>query len=265
MAELLYNPELGTWFEGLYERYQHRTYVHPDPVEFLYEYDDIGEREIVAFLASVLAYGRVEQILNSVRKALDIIGSSPLTYVTERQNGRMQRDFYGFRHRFTTGAQLAVLLSGLGNIIKTHGSIGASFSSHLRDEEDSVKGAMERFVNELAVITGSKQLFLLPSPVDGSACKRFCLMLRWMVRKDEVDPGGWNDIPAKKLLIPLDTHMFREAGRLGFTERKTADFKAVIEVTKAFKIYRPEDPVRYDFSLTRLGIIPAVERKGARR
>ena len=34
--------------------------------------------------------------------------------------------------------------------------------------------------------------FLLPSPIDGSACKRMNLYLRWMVRpSDGVDCGVW--------------------------------------------------------------------------
>jgi uncharacterized protein (TIGR02757 family) len=69
-----------------------------------------------------------------------------------------------------------------------------------------------------------------------------------------VDPGGWNAISASKLLIPLDTHMHKIAFGLGATKRKAADMRTVVEVTEAFRKVAPEDPVRYDFSLTRLGI-----------
>jgi uncharacterized protein (TIGR02757 family) len=79
-------------------------------------------------------------------------------------------------------------------------------------------------------------------------------MLRWMVRKDRVDPGGWSGIPAAKLLIPLDTHMHKIATGLGATKRKAADMRTVVEITEAFGRLAPEDPVRYDFALTRLGI-----------
>lgn len=244
----------------LYERYNHKRFVHPDPLEFLYAYDDIREREIVAFVASALAYGRVTQILASVQRVLDVMGDSPLGYVLERDPVRISEDLHDFRHRFTTGAQLATLFLGLSGIVEKHGAIGVCFATHLRDEDETVKGAMEGFVKELSECAGSRMPFLLPSPADGSACKRFCLMLRWMVRRDEVDPGGWDGVPPRKLIIPVDTHMFSAAAKLGLTERKTADFRTALEITAAFRVICPDDPCRYDFSLTRLGIRPEADR-----
>jgi len=75
-----------------------------------------------------------------------------------------------------------------------------------------------------------------------------------MVRRDEVDPGGWNDIPRSKLVVPLDTHMHKIAIMLGLTRRKQADIKTALEITDAFKKIEPDDPVKYDFVLTRFGI-----------
>ena len=71
---------------------------------------------------------------------------------------------------------------------------------------------MSGFVDEL---TDKKQSYLLPSPQKNSACKRLNLYLRWMIRKDNVDPGGWSKIPVSKLIIPLDTHMFKIGTILG--------------------------------------------------
>jgi hypothetical protein len=48
--------------------------------------------------------------------------------------------------------------------------------------------------------------------------------------------------------------MHRIARALGFTHRKSADLKTALEVTAAFRKYSPEDPAKYDFALTRLGI-----------
>jgi hypothetical protein len=41
---------------------------------------------------------------------------------------------------------------------------------------------------------------------------------------------------------------------IGMTDRKQADMRAALQITEAFREIAPEDPVRYDFSLTRLGI-----------
>ena len=59
---------------------------------------------------------------------------------------------------------------------------------------------------------------------------------------------------AAKLVVPLDTHMHRIALALGITRRKAADMRTALEVTAAFRRISPDDPVRYDFALTRLGI-----------
>ena len=59
----------------LYETYNRRKYVHPDPLEFLYDYDQLSDREIVGLVASSLAYGAVRQILKSVRLVLERMDS----------------------------------------------------------------------------------------------------------------------------------------------------------------------------------------------
>ncbi|MFC1474950.1 TIGR02757 family protein, partial [bacterium] len=110
------------------------------------------------------------------------------------------------------------------------------------------------FVDEI-MRGGNRSCYLTPAPRRGSACKRMNLFLRWMVRRDDVDPGPWTDVPASKLVVPLDTHMHRISSGMGLTSRKQADLKTAIEITDAFRAISPEDPVRYDFALTRLGIL----------
>jgi uncharacterized protein (TIGR02757 family) len=75
-----------------------------------------------------------------------------------------------------------------------------------------------------------------------------------MVRQDNVDPGGWKGIPQSKLIIPLDVHMYRICCRLNFTKRKQADIKSALCITEGFRDFSPDDPVRFDFALTRLGM-----------
>ena len=96
--------------------------------------------------------------------------------------------------------------------------------------------------------------FLLPSPADGSACKRLFLYIKWMSRRDAVDPGGWAGVPPSSLMMPVDTHIFRIGRTLGFTSRSQADLRACREITQAFAAICPEDPTKYDFCLSRFGI-----------
>ena len=57
--------------EELYSRYNSREFVHPDPLEMLYDYENLPDREIAGLIASSLAYGRVTQILGSVSLVLE--------------------------------------------------------------------------------------------------------------------------------------------------------------------------------------------------
>ena len=75
-----------------------------------------------------------------------------------------------------------------------------------------------------------------------------------MVREDRVDPGGWHMVPPSKLIIPLDIHMHRASLLLNLTNRRNANMRTAIEITRAFRKLDPDDPIRYDFALTRLGI-----------
>jgi uncharacterized protein (TIGR02757 family) len=238
----------------LYRDINHRRYVHPDPLEFLYPYRRRADREIVALVASSLAYGRVAQILKSVSDVLGRIGPHPAEYLADTTPGTIRRAMRGFKHRFSTGEHIAGMLIGARSVIAKHGSLGACFAEGVSDDHATVLEALKAFVAEITDAAGEDLGHLLPDPARGSACKRLCLMLRWMVRKDKVDPGGWSGVPMSKLLIPLDTHMHRIATDLGVTKRKAADMRTVVEITEAFGRLAPEDPVRYDFALTRLGI-----------
>lgn len=238
-------------FEALYSTYNRRCYVHPDPLEFLYDFRDPLDVEVVGVIASSLAYGNVKQILKSVSLVLTRMGPSPSAFLLCSPFNRMAETFSEFKHRFTAGEELARLLWNVRLAIEKHGSLQKCFLSGLRRGDQTVIPALSAFVENLFP-DGCD--FLIPSPARGSACKRLNLFLRWMVRRDEVDPGGWDGTPPSKLVVPLDTHMHRIARTLGLTKRGQADLRTAIEITEAFKRLSPRDPVRYDFVLTRFGI-----------
>jgi hypothetical protein len=49
--------------------------------------------------------------------------------------------------------------------------------------------------------------------------------------------------------------MYRAGRALGFTSRKSADCRTAVEITEGFRGICPDDPVKYDFALTRYGIL----------
>jgi len=240
--------------EQLFSLYQDRQWVHPDPLEFLYLYAEERDREMVGLIASSLAYGRVAQILKSVSAVLDKMGPSPCDFVRSSTDAGLQKTFAGFKHRFTTAEDLINLLRGARAVYEDFGSLYKCFMETHRDRQDTVYEGLCFLVGQIMKVNGRATNTLLPMPERGSACKRLHLFLRWMVREDDVDPGGWHEVSPSKLIVPLDIHMHRTCSQLRMTGRKQADLKTAMEVTRAFRRFAPEDPVKYDFVLTRLGI-----------
>jgi uncharacterized protein (TIGR02757 family) len=146
--------------------------------------------------------------------------------------------------------EVAALLGGMGRALRRHGSLAASFAA-CRDETCLCESLGRwRDLLDPSDVCGH----LVPDARRGGACKRLHLYLRWMVRRDRVDPGDWDALGPEDLIVPLDTHMHRVGRKLGALGRKSCDGRAARELTDAFARLCPEDPVRYDFALTRWGI-----------
>ncbi|SFN07750.1 TIGR02757 family protein [Thermodesulforhabdus norvegica] len=234
--------------EAVFLKYHHTEFIGNDPVGFARRYSNLQDREVVSLIAAFMAFGRVEQIRAKTEAVLLLLGERPFKQLI---SGRfLPEKLENFRHRFLDGRTLAVLLNNLGLTVKEWGSIGLCFRNCWENSKGDVLRALVLFRRYLAGSFDDWGM-VLPDPEKGSACKRWFLFLRWMVRRDEIDPGGWDFIPPSSLLVPLDVHLHKVAIKLGFTARRSGDIRTVLEVTEALRAYDPEDPVRYDFSLTR--------------
>jgi uncharacterized protein (TIGR02757 family) len=174
--------------EKLYKRYNRRELISPDPLQFLYRYSDPADIEITAFLASALAYGRVQQIEKSLDNLLGRMGDSPYEFVINFDK-KKRRAMKGFKHRFTTGDDISDILMLFRIIINRHGSIEQHFTQGYNPDDSNIVPALSQFCNSLLDLhaaghkgqTSSGLKYLLVSPAGGSACKRLNLFLRWMV------------------------------------------------------------------------------------
>lgn len=240
--------------EALYQTYNRTERIYPDPVGLVRPYRDVRDREVAGLLASSLAYGRVTQIHRSVSTVLERLGPHPAETVRDASAEELRRLLGEFAHRFQTAEHVARLLAGAGGVLRRFDSVEACFAAQLGQNGDGICGGLKGFVAELHRHGADGCGHLLADPNKGSACKRLHLFLRWMVRRDAVDPGGWDPSLAAKLLIPLDVHMHRICRALGATTRKSADMRAAAEATEAFRRVCPTDPTRYDFALARMGM-----------
>jgi uncharacterized protein (TIGR02757 family) len=249
--------------------YESRSQIHlaNDPLSFCHRYADPADREAAAVIASSFAYGNVAVILRTLEGVFAVLGPSPRRYLERFDPRQGLRTFSGFKHRFNDGRDLCALLLAIRLMIEQAGSVEAFFlRGHSPDTEDvtdslngyarSVLGLDYRPLFGDNGIPGDSYFpFLFPAPESGSACKRLCMFLRWVVRpSDGIDLGLWRGISPAQLVIPVDTHIQRICGYLGFSRRKSADWRMAREITATLRRFDPDDPVKYDFSLAHLGI-----------
>lgn len=240
--------------DDLYARYHRPCFIGADPVSFVHQFKDPADQEIVGLIAASLAYGNVRSIHTSIRNALDRMDQAPRAFLADTSDRTLEKAMRGFRHRWTSDRAMTNLLAGMRGMIRGHGSLGRAFRACDRPDAD-IRTTLAEWVLMLNRDRPALRKNLLSNPAAGSACKRLFLYLRWMVRRDEIDPGCWQGLSPARLKVPLDTHMFTFARTHGMTRRRAADAVAVDEITRALQRICPEDPIRYDFALTRPGIL----------
>jgi len=247
-------------FEALYASYS-REYLKSDPLWFPHQYSQALDQELIAFLASAFAYGSVGQIFKVLHCLRDFLGPSPQAFLLEESESQFPR-LEGFYYRFHKEKDLQSILWLLREAYRREGSLAALFRKHYKPDAENIAEALDGFVGEILSYPvperwqGKKFAFFLSSPREGSSCKRLNLFLRWMIRpKDGLDLGLWDFVSPSQLVVPLDTHIHWVASSLGFTRRQSPNWKMAEEITRNLKLLDPQDPIKYDFALSRLGIL----------
>jgi len=239
-------------------RFDPREAVARDPVEIVRSYPDADDRELVALLAALMAFGRVETIRAKLRALLARLGPHPAATVRASTREALVDALRDFRHRTFRGDDLAALLWAAGSLQARDGSLYASLAEAVR-VEGALRPALTTWVTALrerawpAGLTRSSR-HLVPDPAGPSACKRWLLLLRWVARPDDGVDLGLAAIPTRVLVMPLDVHIHRIARNLGLTARRDASWQTAEEVTAALRGLSPDDPVRYDLAVCHLGI-----------
>lgn len=235
-----------------------------DPIRFVRGRPGLADRELAGLVAALLAYGRVEQLLKSIGRVMDRLDPYPSLAIDSCADLRgLERRLGRLSHRWTTGREIAALLRAARDLQRRHGSLDAWMGRCRRPRDGDIRPALSRWVGGiLCRAPGLAGTGLLPDPAGGSACKRLLLFLRWMVRHDGVDPGGWRSLTPAELIIPVDVHVFRAARALRFTRRRRADLCAALDITRALRRFDPADPVKYDFALAHAGMERTRRRGG---
>ncbi len=243
-----------------------------DPLRFPRRFADPADREVAAYFAAALAFGNARSVGVALERVFAWTGPRPARFVSGLRADPDARPV-GFRHRWIHALDVLRLGVLLGRIRERHGSLEALFAAGIPKARriPRLRASLEAFRNaalaldpaELAAppsraMPGVRYFF--PNPRT-SAAKRPLMFLRWVVRPDDgLDLGLWDCLAPGELVVPLDTHMFRIARRLRLTARRTSGWEAARDLTRALARLDPKDPVRFDFPLSRLGIVEGCPR-----
>ena len=217
------------------EKYNDLRYFEEDPSRFPRHFvkllssgrASLKDVEISALLSAHLAWGRRSMIVRDCNRMFDEMGWKPYRYV---MSGRYRNDPASL-HRTVKWSEFAAICGRMKEYYLDH---------------DSLEGASP---DEIRVrIFGQKS-----DPK--AANKKIHMFRRWMVRQDGiVDFGLWRNTDPGELVIPLDTHVHKQAKSLGITSRNAADYKTAREITDYMAKLFPGDPCKGDFALFGLGI-----------
>lgn len=245
------NSLTRNYLEKIYRKYNNSKYAVSDPVQFIYKYKTKTDTEIAALISSSLAYGNVKQIIGSLNKIFSII-KSPTDYIKNKNLHNFKKDFSGFKHRFTNSNEIVNFLLNIKHALSKYQTLENLFYKYYRKSDKTIYICMKSSLKEFLKF---KTPTMIPDPEKNSSFKRMNLFLRWMIRKDNIDIGIWKRFSPSKLLIPLDTHMHQIAKKFQITQKNTTTVKTAEEITDYFRKINPDDPVKYDFALTREPIL----------
>jgi len=259
-----------------------------DPIQIVRRFQSPEDREVVGFLASALAFGRVGSVLQSIERVLTVTGRNPAAFVRTYDPRRQGRELEPIVHRWTRGIDLSALLWILRMMLERSGSVEGFFLEGHSDAAEDVGEGLDSFSTRALAInldaiygtskpggrrpraTGKPVVtlshratsrvgvgYFFPRPSKGSACKRLNLFLRWMVRRDALDLGVWTRISPSQLIVPLDTHVIRVGRCLKLTRYASPGWAMARDITASLRRLDPNDPVRYDYALCHMSMMNA--------
>lgn len=238
--------------DKLVQTYETKEFFYDDPVGVPNRFSDKKDKEIAGFIASIVAYGRREVFLKKLAILFEIAQNEPLNFILN-----FEPEILGdFNYRFGKPDDFAQIFNILRDLYEKEGGLEELFKYGYENQinDNMFIPVTDYFYSKARDNSAQGFRFMLPDARKGSAMKRMCMYLRWMVRKGPVDFGLWNFMPASDLYIPLDTHVARISREMGLLTRNANDFKSVVELTENLKKFDANDPAKYDFALFGYGV-----------
>lgn len=206
----------------------------------LWSYESLPDIEVAGLVAATFAFGRRTVARRKAAELLSRLGPSPAHAMCSLPIQRL-KVITSFHHRTWGPEALYAFLVRLRQLYQKKDTL----SSYVGHVSCGMQAAM-RIWEEVFFSAGLGRLMGNPAC---SAAKRIHLFLRWLVRRDKIDPGGWDFLEPKALFPPLDVHVSRWAYREGIVARPTPSRANLFHLRDFWLQISPQDPLRYDFAI----------------
>lgn len=243
--------KLKKYLDNLVHKFEQKTFIINDPIAIPHSFDSSKDQELIGLFAALLAWGQRKTILRKLEELCRIMSYKPYSFIHNFDFNRDSEKLAPFVHRTFQPIDAAWLTHNLSIVLRNYGSLENAFANHVNKDDKHIEHGIQAFSEMLFEAdphTPTRLKKHLARPSTGSACKRFCMYLRWMVRKGPVDLGIWTQLDPSQLILPIDVHSGRQARELGILSRKQNDWKAAQETTANCIKLCPTDPCRYDFA-----------------
>ncbi len=249
-------------FDDIAEQFNHPDFLQSDPILFCYRFTKREDIEVIGFIASMFSYGNVASIQIFLEKLFKGLSSNPYQKIKD-ENLSFPSNIY---YRFQTNKDIHIFFKGLQALLNGNTSLEYYFQNETLSTQERIQSFQNKFTSAILSTTGEKKLsnglkFLIGTSSKNSANKRYNMFLRWMVRDTFPDFGLYKTFQKKDIVYPLDTHIVKLSKILGLSNLKTINAKMAREITENVKQINPEDPLLYDFPLSRLGILKICKTK----
>ena len=134
--------------DRFYREYPFEERILHDPISFPHRYKHPRDIEISGFIASCLAYGRVELFKPVIEKILSLMGANPHAFLMDF-NVRKHGGKFSFKYRFNEPEDILCLVLILHDLLKKYLSLENGFMRYYSPRVPHTGWVIDGLVREL--------------------------------------------------------------------------------------------------------------------
>lgn len=235
-----YNEHTKNFLDQKLEQLNPKEYIKSDPISVVREMAEkpnakTEDIEICAIWTAAMSWGESSATINAAHKLMDLCEWNPSYYVKVGE-------FYDIPDE----QQIYRTIKGKGFKAINH-NLRTTYNK-IKCVADYASLNKQTAPQLLADISETLSPIRIGSPERNSSCKRINQLLRWMVRKDEIDLGLWASPFCNKsdLFAVVDRETIRNASLHNLVSHTNETWNTVLELTFVYKNWDCIDPLKYD-------------------